>query len=675
MLDTLKQSTVEETLLDRVLTIKPTPRVERMRNALFGIKPSLTIDWARIDVRVLKETEGEPMITRRAKVFAAVVREMPIDIYPDELFVGYPGPGPRLGHVNPLNALSVADRTQARVLESRGIGRSDSSGLNNEDAEELVEEIIPYWRKQGRIGKAAHVHYGHNIHDLKKVVEKGFLGIKRGAEESLAGLDPAEPESLGKKHFLEGVIIAMEAVAELGTRFAARARALAEEGADPRRKEELLRIADVCDQVPAHPARSFHEALQSYYFAWFLTLWELSYDMGSCMGRIDQYLYPYYERDIAEGRITKEEAQELLDCYFLKLAKGNGSPTNASIGVGGVNSRGADATNDLTYQIIEAMMHTRLVSPYLAVLVHSKSPDDLLIKAAELCALGTGHPQFLNYDIMVAQALARGNKGGPTMTLEDARSASNVGCIELVIPGKDSGYLYYTGSTNLALALELALNNGIRRSDGKKMGAETGNPRQFKSFEDVQEAFSRQVAWMRRNIQIRGNLQERKIIELSPTVYESALIEGCIEKGICREEGGAHYNFNTGAVVSGSTDVGDSLSAIKKLVFEDEKITMSELCDALESGFAGHEDIQKMCLGGPKFGNDDDQADKQAAWVLHQWVAEFTKMRNLRGATAVPGGRRCGNTYRRVKSLARCRRDGEPGSRWPMPLRPAPVWI
>ena len=638
MLDTLKQTIAEKTVLDRVLTISPTERVERLRSALFSIEDTVSIDWGRIEVRVMKETEGEPMITRRAKVFAAVVRGMPIDIYPDEIFVGYTGPGPRCANVNPLSALSVASQTQAQALASRESTRPEPSGLSRDEAKELVEELIPYWQEQGRIGEKAHVHYGHNIHDHKKVVEKGFLGIKREAEEALASLDDSAQDFTRKQQFLEGVILAMEAAAELGSRFAARARELAETEADSESRAELLRIADVCDHVPAKPARTFHEALQSYYIAWFLTIWELSYDMGSCMGRIDQYLYPYYIRDIEAGRITKAEAQELLDCYFLKLAKCNGNPTNASIGVGGVDARGMDATNELSYMLIEAMMHTRLVSPYLAVLVHSKSPDALFIKAAELGALGTGHPQFINYDIMVAQALARGDRGGPAITLEDARSASNVGCIELVIPGKDSGYMYYTGSTNLALALELALNNGIRRSDGRKMGAETGNPRKFETFADLGAAFTEQVKWMRKQIEDRGHRQERKVIDLSPTVYESSLIEGCIESATCREEGGAHYNFNTGAVVSGSTDVGDSLAAIEKLVFEDKTLTMSQLCDALESGFEGHEDIRKLCLAAPKFGNDDDRTDAHAAWVLHQWAAEFTKMRNLRGGSGCPGG-------------------------------------
>ncbi|GAH70506.1 unnamed protein product, partial [marine sediment metagenome] len=268
---------------------------------------------------------------------------------------------------------------------------------------------------------------------------------------------------------------------------------------------------------------------------------------------------------------------------------------------------------------------------------HNQMPDDLLIKACQLCSLGSGQPQFVNSDVIVSQALARGSMGGPSITLEDARNASPQGCFELVIPGKDSGYLYFR-MPNLAACMEFVMTNGVRRFDRRKMGLETGDPRQFKSFEEVQEAFRKQVAWMRRNIQIAGTNIERKIIEFTPTVYESALIDDCIEKGICREEGGAHYNFNNGGAVLASTDAGDSLTAIKKLVFEDKKFTMAELCDALDSNFEGYEDLHQMLLKAPKFGNDDDYADEQVAWVLHQWMIEFNKIKNLRGGQGCPGG-------------------------------------
>ncbi|MDP7639546.1 MAG: pyruvate formate lyase family protein, partial [Candidatus Hydrogenedentes bacterium] len=186
--------------------------------------------------------------------------------------------------------------------------------------------------------------------------------------------------------------------------------------------------------------------------------------------------------------------------------------------------------------------------------------------------------------------------------------------------------------------VELVLTNGVSRRDNRTVGVETGDPRQFESFEEVQEAFRKQLAWVTKQCQISGNINERSVLDLFPTTYESALIEGCIEKGMSREEGGAHYNFNTGSYTTGATDAGDSLAAIKRLVFDDKTITMDQLCDALEDDFEGHEDILQMCLDAPKFGNDDDYADEQVSWVHHVWVSECTKIKNSRGGSCSPGG-------------------------------------
>jgi formate C-acetyltransferase len=546
---------------------------------------------------------------------------MPILIGADELIVGSTGPGHRVGNIVP-GTVPVAHMN-----------------LSDVDKKELEEDLAPYWKSQGRVGGVAYGHYGHNVHDMHKVVKKGFLAIKEEAEDSLAKLDLQDPGDIKKMPFLKGVVLAMDAAANLGKRYADEARRLAETEEDAARRAELLEIAEVCDWVPANPARTFREALQSYHLAWAMLTMELYRNIAFALGRMDQYLYPYYERDIAEGRLTKEEAQELLDCYLLKLnyvAEGEQS-NSGSIGIGGIKADGNDATNELSYMFIEGMMHTRMVNPWFAVFVHSKSPDALLIRSAELCGLGTGHPQFLNADVGVAQMLARGTTGGPAVTLEDARNASNVGCLELVVPGKDSGYLY-TGGQNLAMAMELALTNGRRRSDGKLIGEETGDPRQFKSFDEVREAFRKQVVRMRKDTQVKGIIYEQRLIEMCPTIYESSIIEGCIEKGICREEGGAHYNFNTGGTEVGSSDAGDSLAAIKKLVFNEKRITMDQLCDALNSNFEGFDDIQRMCSTVPKFGNDDDLPDTEKAWVIHQWASEHVKLKNLRGGHGSPGG-------------------------------------
>jgi formate C-acetyltransferase len=470
-------------------------------------------------------------------------------------------------------------------------------------------------------GIAAGGQIGHNSLGYEKVLKKGFLGIKKDAEERLARLDNTDPDELKKAPFLQGVIIAMKVAAEIGKRFAVRAREMAEIEEDTERKEELLKIADICNWVPANPARTFREALQSIYFARMLVKWETFHCVSHSVGRIEQFLNSYYERDIKEGDLTKEETQELIDCFLIKLSHvGHGD----HVGVGGVKSNGQDATNDLSYMILEGMAHVRLVEPFISIMVHSKTPDILLVKACQLLSLGTGHPVFINNDVQVEQMLTR------AIPLEHARTVTQVGCYEPVIAGYDAGTLP-AGFINLASTMELVMSNGWNHHYQKKLGLETGDPRQFKSFEELQEAFQKQLAWLLKDIMLVEKIAEQTLVELCPTPYESALIEDCIEKGICREAGGARYNFGPMFTGTGAVDAGNSLAAIKRLVFEEEKISMDQLCDALEKNFEGYDDLRQMLMKVPKFGNDDDYVDEQVAWVSHVYAEEAKKCLNPRG--------------------------------------------
>lgn len=649
MLDTLKKSTVEQTMLDNILAMKPTERVEKLRDGFFDIQPTISIDRARIEARVMKETEGEPMVLRRSKVFAAVVRQMPVEIYPDELIVGNTSARSRCYNLFP------------GTYPVKQGPRTPMAGMNDADMKELEEDLAPYWREQKRFNGS---HYGHNIHNMKRVMKEGFLAMKVEAEEHLASLDTKDANDAKRMPFLEGAVIVLEAAGEIGKRYADKAVEMAKTEKDSERKQELLQIAAICEKVPAHPSSNFREALQSYHFSWMMLTMELYVNIAFALGRMDQYLLPYYENDLEEGRLTKEAAQELLDCYILKLnyVSNGEQSTSGSLGVGGYRADGNDATNDLTYMFIESMMHTRMVNPWFAVFIHGKSPDALLIKTAELAALGTAHPQILNADVGVAQMLARGGMGGPPVSLKDARGASNVGCLELAVPGKDSGYLY-VGQFNLATALELVLTNGRNRIGGDLIGVETGDPRELESFDDVRDAFQTQLAFMMKQRQESGNRYERLLIDQYPSPYESVMIEGCVAKGLYREEGGAYYNFNTGCVEVGSSDAGDSLAAIKRLVFDEKKITMAELCDALDADFEGHEDIRKLCQAVPKFGNDDDFTDEQKAWVVHQWASQFQEVTNLRGGRGCPGGSSMSSyvpSGKIVGALPSGRKAGEP---------------
>jgi len=655
---------------EKLFSIKPTERVERLRKYYQGLTSVYKIDIDRIITRVMRDTEGEPMVLRRAHSFAAVVRELPIDIFPDEPFVGWLASAPA--------AVNVVSHQRGPWFDAH-IDQVEI--ISDEDRKELKEDILPYWKGNGkwertRMGRAfglfpeatcgllwpgtertetkmvftdtpgifgelmSHTHVGHGSYGHEKVLKKGFLGIKRDAEERLGRIDHSNPDELQKVPFLKGVIIAMEAAAEIGKRFAALARERAKKEKDAQRKAELLKMAEICDRVPASPPRTFHEALQCVWFTHILNWYETPGTGGMTVGRIDQFLYPYYENDVKEGCLTKEEAQELVDCWLMRFAQ-DASRLSASVGVshhidvGGLKPDGSDASNELSHIFIEGVMHARMEEPNFGVLVHSKTPDNLLIKASELCSMGIGHPMFVNHDGVVENLLGRGTMGGPPVTLELARKAGVIGCNEPCVTNMDSGYVL-GALVPMPAVLELALNNGVSPRFGKKLGAETGDPRKFESFEEVREAVRAQLSYVLGHVATVTNICELALAEMHPTVYQSALIEDCIENGVPREAGGARYNFGPGIGTLGVVDVGDSLTAIKRLVFEEKKITMAELCDALEKDFEGYDELHSMLVNAPKFGNDDDYVDEQVAWVLRTYSDEVTSLRNTRGGRLLP---------------------------------------
>ena len=662
MLDAVEGTERDRRMPDRSAMAEPASRVARLRERILSSSSTgVSIDRARIETRVMGETEREPIVTRRAKVFEAVVREMPISIEPDELIVGCFSGKPFCWNVSPASGPGlekVLFDTSSRKGKPSLVGvfkdmTWDTASLSQEDKRDLKETLIPYWKDAGKYEKTMSTrnlelsgsprsqHVGHNCVAFDKVLEKGFVGIKAEAEERLSRIDLDNAEEADKAPFLEGVITAMAAAAEIGKRYAALARGT------------------------ANPPRTFYEAIQAYFFTWILLFWEQPEVASVSPGSADQYLYPYYESDIRDGRITKEYAQELVDCYILKLNQIPNESLSTHLNVGGLKANGSDATNELTYVFIEAMMHTRLMAPVFSVQVHSKTPDDLLIKASELCALGTGHPQFINHDVAVAQTLARGSLGGPPVTLADARSSTPVGCVELAVPGKDAGWTGGTGLINYAACMEYVLTNGVRRIDNKKMGEETGDPRQFTSFDDVIEAYRRQVASELAKGKRVADIHEGTLAEMAPTVYESALIDDCIEKGVCRESGGAHFNSGNQILPIGPSDAADSLTAIRKLVFEDKTMTMDELCSALDHNFSGYEALHRLLLNAPKYGNDEDYADEQATLVNHIVASEGAKIgKNVRGGN---GGLVGGSAWwlfatigAVVGALPSGRRTGEP---------------
>jgi len=652
----------EKILRDRVFTIKPSPRVERLRQRYLDTRDKIVIDILRIKTRVMQETEGEPQAIRQAKAFAATVREMPVNIYPDELFVGWLFCEPRGANLSWGQSLALEDELD--ILSTREV---TPYLISDEDKRELREEIIPHWKAhhfsppplppevehslpsrqsyEGRRRYLGSETLAHWTAGYEKVLQKGILGVKKDAEERLARLDLTQPEDFKKMTFLEGVITALEAAAEIGPRFAAKARELAAIEANTGRKAELKKIAVVCDRVPAHPARTFYEAIQSVWFVHILHALDNDHAAGMGPGRPDQYMIGYYENDIGKGRITREEAQELIDCWFMRYSQyymvwrsdsgsyGTLTPHTPGhhLDVGGLKPDGTDGSNALSYMFIEAMMHTPgMTEPTLGLLVNSKTPDALLIKACQLTALGGGYPMFINQDLRVENLLARNEiMDGPPISLELARCGTGAGCHELVLPDMESGFSFTP--LNLATVMEFTLTGGKSRLDGRKMGPKTGDPRQFESFDECREAFQKQLAWRLRNGIIASHMAE---MALQPKAFNSAMVEDCIEKGMAKDMGGARYNVHS-VQTWGRIDAGNALAAVKKLVFDDRKITMDQLCQALDSNFEGFDDIRKMCLEVPKFGNDEDYVDEQVAWVTHKVNEEAKKYKSTYGGCTV----------------------------------------
>ncbi|MBN1801973.1 MAG: hypothetical protein JW891_10730 [Candidatus Lokiarchaeota archaeon] len=717
---------------EKFITIQPTARMKRLR--AFYIEnskqdePFYTIYFDRAIARVMKETEGEPMVLHRAKAFAAAVEAIPVEIFPDEPFVGWIGGSPT---AIPLGAEQLGARLEIEL--------DFYKNMNAEDRNIVREEIIPYWKGSGdwkrhwfhqnyqmlppetrnllygdpdpdlkkigiitrsrppalpRIemnevsdetdglgrgfisdGMNRH-HIGHCSYGYKKVLKKGFLGIKKDAEDRLARIDWTNTEDQKKVPFLKSVIIAMDAAAKVGTKFAVSARKTAEKETELGRKGELEKIARICERVPALPARTFHEALQSVWFTQILNWCEVPIIFAVSPGKVDQYLYPFYEKDIREGNLTKQDAQELIDCWLMRFTQGV-SPFIPQSGaayhmdVGGLKEDGSDATNELSYMFIEAMIHTRMVEPNFGVFVHSKTPEDLLIKACQLCVLGTGHPMFLNNDVFVENFLARGTLGGPSVPLELARTSGAIGCNEPHVTNYDSEF-NVGPFLLLPHVLELTLSNGWSRIHNKYMGLRTGDPREFKTFADLQDAYLKQLAYLTTQCEIANNNSEITLAQRYPTIYASALIEDCIENGLTREEGGARFNFGPCIATAGATDVGDSLAVIKMLVYDKQEITMSELLDALKTNFEEHNSLREKLLQVPKFGNDIDYVDEIVSWVMKTYCDEIIKHENTRGGHLVPYQNPLAwyvSTGRSVGALPSGRKAGEPLSDGISPTR------
>ncbi len=609
-------------------------RIHKMLEG-FRDKPiRMNLERARLLTQSFKETEGQPVVLRWGKAMAHILRNFPIHIDEDELIVGSAGPPGRYAVFFP----ELEEKFFSQ--EVRPSEPDEPLALTEEDVRIINEELRPYWE-----GKQYHTAYVNALpedtrrllelycivtptatartslawnHDYEKVLKRGLRGFKQEAEEKLASLDPLNPkDKLEKEPFLKAVILVCDAIVEFAKRYAELARSMAKDEADEERKRELLNIAEVCEWVPENPARTFHEAVQSQ---WLIqTVSRLEQRIGGTVGngRIDQYFYPYYKKDIEEGRITKDKALELIECLWIGMAKnveiytapGSLSFTDGyahweATTIGGVTKEGEDATNELSYLMLESKREFPLNYPDLAARIHAQTPEPFLHAIAETIKEGTGFPKLFFDEEIIPLFLAKGGQ------VEEANDYCICGCTEAKMLNRDA---VSTGCawTNLGAVVEMTLNDGKLKLFGEQqIGVSTGDARKFASYDDLWNAFCRQGENVMKHTFVQQYVADTLKSRFIAAPMSSMLHDLCMKE--CKD---MHSGPIDGALYLGFIDtLGfataiDSLAAIKKLVFDDKKLTMAELLDAVDANFDGKEAIRQMCLNAPKYGNNDPYAD------------------------------------------------------------------
>jgi formate C-acetyltransferase len=624
-------------------------RIEEFKRSYIDSKPSISVKRAQAFTASHKQTEGEAVIVRRAKAFKAVCESIPTTIFANELIVGAIGEFRKSGIICPEYSWQWVD-SEMDTFESRN---QDPYCVDDITKHTLRKEIFPYWKGKSleetflaRINpETANIlidtgiidndskwrnAVGEVTADYQDVIfKKGFGGIKKEAQDYLDSMEAVTAEALEKVDFYRSAVLVAEGIITLANRYADQATEAARTEANAERKAELLAIAEICRRVPEHPPTTFPEAVQ---MVWFTQLGSILSEnsLALNLGRFDQYMYPYYAQDIEAGVLTPEKAQELIEALWIKLSEWvwaissntakffAGYNSFQNLTVGGRTRDGRDATNALSYMCLKATENVKTHQPGLSVRIHPDSPDEFLLAVCKLISVGTGFPAVHNDRVGSAMLVAAG------LSPEDARDWSNCGC---VVPHfRKVGEWTSAVSINLAAAIEYTLNNGKSRITGKNMGVAEGNAASFTSYEEVKEAVYRQIAYLIKHSVI-GTITAQQIhSEMVPRPYLSLLVDGCMEKGQDLSKGGAKYNVGPVLTGIGVADTANSLAMIKKLVFEEKKYTLAEICKALEADWVGYEELRQAALACPKYGNDVDYVDSIAVEITefyHQQIRSY----------------------------------------------------
>jgi len=599
-----------------------------------------------------QQVEGCPTPILRAQAFDYLMSHKSICINPGELIVGERGPAPKAAPTYPEVCLHSLDDLQ--LISTRP---KVSFRVDEETFRVYRDTIIPFWRgktlrdmifssvsEEWRKAYDAGVFTefqeqrapGHTVAG-KKVFQKGMLDLIDDVDASLNKLTKDNNGcTKAKIEELEAMRIAANAIIIFANRYAEELERLAKIEVDANRRVELGEMAAICRRVPAHAPQTFHEALQHYWFIHLGVITELNPWDSFNPGRLDQHLYPFYLNDIKEGKLTHEGAVELLQAFWVKF---NNHPSPPKMGVtaeesntytdftlvnlGGVKEDGSDAVNELTYTILDVIEEMRILQPSSMVQVSKKNPDRFVKRAVKIVKTGFGQPSFFNSDAIVQELLSQGK------SLTDARNGGASGCVETGAFGTEAYIL--TGYFNLNKVLELTLNNGVDPLTGKEIGIRTGNAASFKTFNQLYEAFERQLGYFS-DVKLEGNLViERIWAEEMPVPFLSLLIDDCIANATDYNAGGARYNTSYVQGV-GLGSITDNLSALSRLVFDEEALSMDELLKAMNANFEGYDDLRyRLIYDVPKWGNNNDYADKLAVRVFNSFYKAITGRKTFRG--------------------------------------------
>lgn len=624
--------------------IPKSDRISKLVENLYAKMPEIESARAILITESYRQTENEPMVIRRAKAFAHILENIPIVIRDLELIVGSTTIAPRGCQTYPEFSYEWLE-AEFDTVETRS---ADPFYISEKTKQEL-KEANAYWKgkttselatsymepetllaMEHNIFTPGNYFYngvGHVTVKYGEVLAIGFSGIKAKAQAELDKLCLADGDYQKKSRFLEAVMISCDAAIEYARRYARLALKEAEECTDPVRKRELLQIAQNCANVPEKGATGFYEACQSFWFVQQLLQIESSGHSIS-PGRFDQYMYPYYQKDMESGKITREFAQELMDCIWVKLNDLNKCRDAASaegfagyslfqnLIAGGQNEEGIDVTNDLSFMSIQASMHVFLPQPSLSVRVWNGTPHEFLIRAAELTRTGIGLPAYYNDEVIIPSLMSRG------LTLQDARDYNIIGCVEPQKSGKTEGW-HDAAFFNMCRPLELVFSNGMDK--GVRIGPATGNVEDMTTFEQFYDAYKKQMDYAIQLLVNADNAIDMAHAERCPLPFLSSMVDDCMKVGKTVQEGGAVYNF-TGPQGFGVANMADSLYSVKTLVYDEKKITMGELKEALATNYGkglGAEDVAAMTA---KIANELKEAgktigEKEVAAILNTVVA------------------------------------------------------